>query len=124
MWHDQDVLNATANDVIGFLPDTWNAQTSSYAGCEKQNQLAFNAQIVHFISDRKPWIEGSNSPFEDLFKTYYEQSPLRGQRLYKISGKSNNLRRGLLFQKLSRLSSIILPYGSNSRKFVKKMLGL
>lgn len=74
-YQDQDVINSALSGKIEYIDCKWNAQTSSYEGCELQNQIGKTSAIVHFISDRKPWIKGSNSPFEEDYRLYLGKSP-------------------------------------------------
>lgn len=74
-YHDQDAINAVLNDRIRMVDSKWNAQTSSYLGSEKQNFIGKTAIIVHFVSDRKPWVEGAESPFAYEYFHYLGLSP-------------------------------------------------
>ena len=81
-YHDQDVINAILKDKICYVDSKWNAQTSSYPGCYEQNEIGNSSVIVHFISERKPWIKGSDSPFAYEYEKYLKLSLWSGQPLH------------------------------------------
>ncbi len=74
-YQDQDVLNSVLKGHIKYVDPIWNAQTSPYKGCEEQNEIGKTAKIIHFISDRKPWLMFNENPFENEYKKYLALSP-------------------------------------------------
>ncbi|WP_400237733.1 DUF4422 domain-containing protein [Methanomethylophilus alvi] len=120
-YHDQDVLNAVLKGKIRYIDPLWNAQTSSYKGCEEQNEIGKNANIIHFISERKPWLEGNMNPFEDEYFHYLEMSPWTGSGRYvgtvKKIKKKSLIQRG--FSHVVRHS-----FGNKPSGFVKWLMSL
>lgn len=117
-YHDQDVLNLVYDGNIGFVDAKWNAQSSSYPGCERQNSIGKTAFIIHFISDRKPWIVGSNSPFQKEFDKYarislYGKLPLKRQKF--------SLRSSLAYKILNRIVAKTIPRGSSLYEKLKEI---
>lgn len=122
-YHDQDAINLAYEDQIELIDKRWNAQTSSYPGCEEQNIIGKCAFILHFISNRKPWIEGSNSPFQKHFDFYADLSPfgrlpLRRRKFSIKATKTYQLlsllayrtlpREGLAFRSLRKIKQLLL----------------
>lgn len=81
-YQDQDVLNVVLKGKIGYVNAKWNAQTSSYPGCEEQNEIGKSAIVIHFISDKKPWLKNNDNPFEEEYKKYLRLSPWSGTNCY------------------------------------------
>ena len=86
-YHDQDVLNCVLQKEIRQINPLWNAQTASYPGSEEQNENGKTAHIVHFVSDRKPWIENNGNPFEGEWIRYWKQSPWGGIKFRRVAQK-------------------------------------
>lgn len=85
LYHDQDVLNSVLATSIDYIDSKWNAQTSSYISYVQglQNSIGLKSNIVHFISDRKPWKNNSNSPFEFEFTKYNSLVKVERKKYFK-----------------------------------------
>lgn len=129
-YHDQDTINYVLNDDIGYIDVKWNAQTSSYDSPEQHamNEMAKNAVIIHFISDRKPWKKGSNSPFFSEYQKYFKMSPWSSDEIISDKGPSLivNIHRkiSVIGDKVSNrsLSLAIAVYGLNYKLGYKQDL--
>lgn len=79
LYHDQDVINCVCQEKICYVDKIWNAQTCEYQGAYDGgwNEIGNNANIIHFISDRKPWIKGNRHPFKDQYEKYLMMSPFK-----------------------------------------------
>lgn len=96
-WHDQDVLNAVLAGKWGELNPKWNFNTTSFydyaSKCYlrwKESESLFskdiyddlirNPSIVHFASEKKPWISRHTPRKEDFFE-YVDMTEWAGWRL-------------------------------------------
>lgn len=77
VYNDQDVINVISNKNISYLDLRWNAQSCEYKGSYDGgwNKLAQKSFIIHFISDKKPWVPGNRHPFKKLFYKYLLITP-------------------------------------------------
>ena len=121
LYHDQDVINCVLQKDIQQIDPRWNAQTASYSGSEKQNERGKTAYIVHFVSDRKPWIENNNNPFADEWVRYWKESPW-GSRSFVPIKKKKSLRDMACYSLCVRIVNLLLP--NYLKKHLKKLLGL
>ena len=110
VYNDQDVLNVVLQDSLSYLDPLWNAQTASYPGSEDQNDIGKNAHIVHFVSDRKPWVKNNNNPFEAEWFYYRKKSPW-GK--YAFTFRTIKTKRGIrswrYYQHIALLANRFLP---------------
>lgn len=104
VYNDQDVLNVVMQSSLSYLNPLWNAQTASYPGSEEQNEIGKNAFIVHFVSDRKPWIKGNANPFESEWFYYREKSPC-GR--FPFHFKSSSFKRGIKNWRYYQLMALV-----------------
>ena len=107
-YHDQDLLNIYFTGKIQFLENFWNAQSSSYPGSEAQNEIGKTSRILHYVSDRKPWVSNNQSPFQDEWLMYRKISPWGGVR-FRLRKKPKSIRDLKCYPFLSRFSRRILP---------------
>lgn len=70
LWHDQDVINVVCQGHIKYVDDKWNVQLiEDIAGrSEHFKKILKQANIVHFISAKKPWL-GRGGKYD---KYYYD----------------------------------------------------
>ncbi len=104
-YQDQDAINACLSNDIKYTLPKWNAQTSPYPNNEEQNEIGKTSVIVHFISDKKPWIANSNTPFSDEYYDYLKLSPWSDEPL--IVSNRNKKQRDLwhFHKKISAFSN-------------------
>ncbi len=123
VYNDQDVLNVVMQNSLSYLNPLWNAQTASYPGSEEQNEIGKNAFIVHFVSDRKPWVKGNANPFESEWFYYRKKSPW-GK--FNFHFKSNFSQKGIkswrYYQTLALVANRYLP--KQVKILLKKLLRL
>ena len=90
-WPDQDILNMTCSGKIKLTESLWNVQVGTDLAHEDQNILARNARIIHYITDKKPWIIGVLHPYYDEFQKNLAFSPFKEMQFKKIHVYLNNL---------------------------------
>ena len=125
VYHDQDVLNVVLQNGIFYLNPLWNAQTASYPGSEEQNEIGKRANIVHFVSDRKPWVEGSNSPFANEYYEYRKISPWGGVKFKLLKRKKTGTLRDFKYYAICvRIFNKLVSRDSKLRIYIKRIIGL
>lgn len=86
---DQDALNFVIKDNWLSLPFEYNYQTKGKSDL-KQYQLDHlideveNPLIIHYISAHKPWLNGYDIPFREVYWKYYQ---LEWQEIIEKQGK-------------------------------------
>lgn len=124
-YYDQDVINCVLQDEIQQINPLWNAQTASYPGSEEQNENGKTAFIVHYVSDRKPWIEGNGNPFEGEWISYWKLSPWGSRKFKYVSdrkGEKKSLRDKPYYPACVKIVNLFLPFYFKMK--LKKFLGL
>lgn len=119
LYHDQDVINCVCQEKILYLDKFWNAQTCEYSGAYEGgwNKIGEKAYIIHFISDRKPWVPGNKHPFKDEYNKYLNQSPLKYNSFYNYF--INIISKIIYFKKTSENFYIYLKKIVIFKKFQK-----
>lgn len=88
-YHDQDVLNALLYQDVLWLPYRYNLHDclfhrKRYLSKEEESILSDEILkyrvVVHFSSRRKPWGTRSLHPWRNLYFTYLDKTPWRGER--------------------------------------------
>lgn len=72
--HDQDILNAVINNNILILDKKWNAQIIRDYDEITYNEWK-NANILHFIHKKKPWIRYNGDEFTAEYSNYIKLTP-------------------------------------------------
>lgn len=72
--HDQDILNAVFENKILILDKKWNAQIIREYNNETFNTWQ-NANILHFIHKKKPWMRYNGDEFTNQYIKYIKLTP-------------------------------------------------
>ena len=73
LWWDQDALNGVFGNEYLLLEDKWNVQTSYI---DKHNSTDYtNFNIIHYTSEKKPWLYQSNHPLKEYYFKYLKYTP-------------------------------------------------
>ena len=82
---DQDLVNCIFCGRIGYAdPDVYNFKINRPLDEQALSAARDHARIIHFCGLMKPWMF-SDIPLGDIWRSYYEQSPLRQTRLRLIT---------------------------------------
>ena len=69
---DQDIINFVLKDRIKIVDGLWNVQVSSFAS---RSNFTNKPNIIHYISNDKPWIFGSCTHFKEKYFKYLQLTP-------------------------------------------------
>lgn len=81
---DQDVINYTLEGKIKIVSDSWNVQVANFY---TRNTFTKDPDVIHYVSDQKPWIYASYNHFKsEYFKVLAHTSwKVRSTEKYKWS---------------------------------------
>ncbi|QXQ05071.1 glycosyltransferase family 8 protein [Sphingosinicellaceae bacterium] len=118
-WHDQDALNAVLHDRVRYVDYGWNFQARTQptdAAALSLDASAFRRlrkqpQIVHFTTEKKPWLYAYRVPFEAEYHRYLKLTPWRSyvppDKSFKSWTKRNFPRAPHYFWELKRRASLL-----------------
>ena len=120
LFHDQDAINVVLQNEIVYVDKKWNAQTSSYqlSWLDGWNSLAKTANVIHFVSDLKPWIKGNGNPCEAVFQKYYSNYIGQSRSFYVNNMATIVVQVRRVFREIV---DKVFPFGSKRRNTVKKL---
>lgn len=75
--HDQEILNYLFQGEIKYFDITWNCMIGyvNYYDKKHYNEVCKNPAIVHFITDKKPWIPGTAPAYKTQYFMYLKYTP-------------------------------------------------
>jgi lipopolysaccharide biosynthesis glycosyltransferase len=89
-FHDQDALNANLYDDWLHLHPQWNAQSNIIMETifpprtellEPYAETREDPKLIHFCGHVKPWHEGCEHPYADVYLKYHEMASNQGVRV-------------------------------------------
>ncbi|NLC23537.1 MAG: glycosyltransferase family 8 protein, partial [Oxalobacter sp.] len=109
LFHDQDVISGVLDGFIGYISDKWNGQVERLALVKPEFSRYYNAYILHYIGDGKPWLPYVKSTLpEDYFRYLrltpfadYEKTYRRRRFWWNLMRSYSHVGRLIYFQRTS-----------------------